>query len=128
MDDKPEAKVNVEVLRELRNDFTFFVAMSVLKSMAVSVPDPKTFIKDVIWKWRELQVSAMGALMSNSENKLFSDPDFNELFGEMMKKITRSQRESLVSSIRLFCESLEKVLISSFDDEGGEKEENGFTG
>jgi len=116
MDEKPEDKANPEALRELRNDFTFFIAMSMLKSMAVSTVDPKAFVQEIILKWRELQVNALSMASASINSKMFSDPKFNELFGDLMQKYNRIQRETLISSIRMFCDHIEKVLLT--DTEG----------
>ena len=127
MDEKKDPNVSAEVMRELRNDFTFFVSMSMLKSLAVSSPEPASFIKDIIWKWRELQVNALGMIVADHENKMFFDAEFNELFGDLLKKINRAQRETMIASIRAFCDSMEKVLISNLDSQTEGKEED-FTG
>jgi hypothetical protein len=123
-----DENVSGEALRELRNDFTFFVAMSVMKSMAVTTPDPKKFVRDMVWKWREMQVNALGVAASEMEKKMFSDEEFNSIFGEFMKKINKAQREVLVSSIRMFCDNIEKLLVSSLDAPEENKEEEEFSG
>lgn len=127
MEEKSEELVNVEVIREMKNDFTFFIAMSMLKTMALSAPDPKTYIKDVIWKWRESQVAMMGALISEAHNRMLSDPLLSNLFGELIGSINKEQRESIIKNIRLFSDTLEKALTSTLGEEGGDsKEKEGF--
>lgn len=123
-----EENVSGEALRELRNDFTFFVAMSVLKTMAVLTEDPKKFMRDMVWKWRELQINALGTIASEMEKKMFADEEFNAIFGECMKKINKAQRELLVSSIRKFCDSIEKVLVDSVDETKEKENEEEFNG
>lgn len=122
-----DENVSGEALRELRNDFTFFVAMSVLKSMAVTTADPKKFVQDMVWRWREMQVNALGMAASEMENKLLSDEEFNSIFGEFMKKVNKAQREVLVSSIRMFCDNVEKLLVANLDSPEVEKGEEDFT-
>lgn len=119
--------INGEALRELRNDFTFFVAMSMLKFMAMSVENPKQFIQDMIWKWREMQINALGLAVSEREKKMFSSEAFNNVFGEIMKEVNKAQREVLVSSIRTFCDSIEKLLVTSIDNQDQEKDNEDFT-
>jgi hypothetical protein len=123
-----EENVSGEALRELRNDFTFFVAMSVLKTMAVLTEDPKKFMRDMVWKWRELQINALGTIASEMEKKMFADEEFNAIFGEFMKKVNKAQRELLVSSIRKFCDSIEKVLVDSVDETKEKENEEEFNG
>lgn len=127
MDEESGSKVSAEVIKELRNDFTFFVASSILKTLALNSTNPKEFIRDIVWKWREMQVNTLGAAVSDMERKMSADEEFNQIFGEMMKKANRAQREVLVSSIRMFCDNVEKILVSGLDTLGFEKEEEDFT-
>lgn len=108
-------KVSAEVIRELRNDFNFFITMLILKSMALSSPDPKKFVRDMIWKWREVQVMSFGSAATEVEKRMFSNDIFNNIFGDFMKERNKTQREILVTSIRAFCDNIEKIIIDSID-------------
>lgn len=127
--DKPDVSgVANELMRELRNDFTFFVTMSVLKTMAVASPDAKQFMRDIVWKWREAQVTALGSAAAELEKKMLADEMLKSLFGDLVRKYNKAQREILVTSIRTFCDTVEKLLVTSVEDGDAPKEEGEFQG
>lgn len=126
MDAKPSDNVSMDAMRELRNDFTFYVSMSLLKTMAIQTEDPKKFMRDLVWKWREMQITALGMAVSMAEKNIASDEEFAQIFGDVLKKLNKAQREVLVASIRDFCETIEKVLVNSMDSNDAEKESEEF--
>ena len=126
MSEKDEDEVNPEVARELRNDFAFFVSMSLLRNLAMQMEDPKGFMKELIWKWREGQINTVAVAAKELEKKASSDELFNAIFGEYLKKAKIAQREVLVTSVRGFCSMLEKALIGSIENDGKPKEGEEF--
>lgn len=116
--------VTAEVMRELRNDFTFFTAMSMFKTMAMMSGDPKKFIKEMVWKWREAQINALSTAAVEMEKRMREDKDLTNMLGVNLDKVNKTQREILVMAVRTFCESIETLLITSMDV-GGEQLEEG---
>ena len=108
---------STEMIRELRNDFTFFIAMSMLKIMASSTPDAKKFIREVVWKWREKQVQALHIVASEMDKRMFEDKEFSELFGPVMRQVNKTQRGVMIDCIRKFCDTMEEALVASMSSE-----------
>lgn len=113
---------STETIRELRNDFTFFIAMSMLKTMAASAPNAKKFIQEIIWKWREKQVQALHLVATEMDRRMLEDEEFAKLFGPVMKQANKAQRGMMIDCIRQFCDTMEEALVTSMEskDEGGE--------
>jgi len=122
-DGTDDIKVNSEVIKELRDDFTFFIASSMLKTVALNSPDPQNFVKEVVWKWREQQVNALGIMVASLERKLKENSDLYGLFGEVAKQASKERRESIITNLRIFSDSIEKILLSGLNEAAKEKEE-----
>lgn len=116
--------LNTDTIRELRNDFTFFVTMSMLKTMAASTPNPEKFIREVIWKWREKQVQALHIVSSEMDKRMFEDEEFSKVFGPIIKQMNKTQRGTMIECIRKFCDTIEETLVASMSS-GSDETSNG---
>lgn len=123
MGEENVGEFSAETLKELRNDFTFFVAMSLLKTLAAGTPDSKKFIKEIVLKWREKQVQALHMVSAEMDRRMFEDSDFEEVFGAVIRQANKAQRGAMIDSIRKFCDTVEEALITSM--ESGEQDEEG---
>jgi len=124
LNDKEIGEFSIEAVKELRNDFTFFVSMSLLKMMAATSPEPKKFLKDVLLKWREKQVQALHLVATEMDKRMSEDEDFEEIFGAVMRKASKVQRGVMIECIRKFCDTVETALVDSMDDmESNEKDD-----
>ena len=126
MNDKEIGEFSIEAIKELRNDFTFFVATSLLKMMATTSTEPKKFLKDVVLKWREKQVQALHLVATEMDKRMFEDEEFEDLFGSVMRKASLVQRETMIECIRKFCDTIEKALTDSMDEMKNGQEEDGL--
>jgi hypothetical protein len=103
--------------KTLRDDFTFFVTMSMMKSFAMSTDDPQNFIRSMILMWRNEQVMSLHLLTSEVEKAMFAEPAIANVLGDVIKGHNKKRRGEMIEVIRNFCAAIETSLIQSLDAE-----------